>query len=64
MDAGYLVEYGNKSGLRDMIQYILDNPDEAQSKTQKAKEYIISNLSWQKQVENYEKLYKEVIEEV
>ena len=62
IDAGYLVEYGNKSELRDTIQYILDDPDEAQSKTQKARDYIISNLSWQKQVEKYEKLYSELIE--
>jgi len=60
IDAGYLVEYGNKNELRDTIQYILDNPAEAQKKTQKAKEYIKSSLSLAKGIEKYEKLYQEV----
>jgi len=61
IDAGYLVEYGNKSELRDTMQNILDNPPEAQKKTQKAKEYIKANLSLEKGVEKYEKLYDEVL---
>ncbi len=61
-DAGYLVEYGNKLDLRDKIQYVLDNPSEAQNKAQKAKEYIRSNLSLDKEIEKYEQLYKEVSE--
>jgi len=63
VDAGYLVEYGNKHDLKDVIQYVLDNPAKAQKKTQKAKEYIKSNLSLDKGIENYEKLYTAVIEE-
>jgi len=62
IDAGYLVEYGNKKELSDTIQYVLDNPTEAQEKTQKAKEYIKSNLSLDKGIEKYEKLYEEVSE--
>ncbi|MBI3040290.1 MAG: glycosyltransferase family 4 protein [Chloroflexi bacterium] len=60
IDAGYLVEYGNKGQLRDMIQYVLEHPAEAREKTQKAKEYIKSNLSLKKGVEKYEELYREV----
>jgi len=60
IDAGYLVEYGNKDELTSTMQYILDNPAEAQSKTQKAKDYIEANLSLAKGIEKYEKLYKEV----
>ncbi len=63
LDAGYLVEYGNKSELRDTIQYVLANPAEAKIKAQKAREYIKKNLSWYEQAGNYEKLYKAVIEE-
>jgi len=63
IDAGYLVEYGNKSELRETMQYVLDNPTEAGRKAQKAKEYIESNRSFAKEVEEYEKLYAEVIEE-
>jgi len=62
IDAGYLVGYNDKNQLRDMMQYVLDNPTEAQKKTHKAKEYIKSNLSLEKGIENYEKLYKEVSE--
>ena len=62
IDAGYLVEYGNKNELRDMMQYVLDNPAEAQIKTKKAKNYIETNLSMAKGIEKYEKLYKKVIE--
>ena len=63
IDAGYLVEYGNKNELKDTIQYVLDNPAEAKSKTQKAKEHIKSSLSLEKGIEKYEELYKELSED-
>lgn len=62
IDAGYLVEHGNKKELSDIIQNVLDNPTEAKEKTKKAKEYIMSNLSLDKGIEKYEKLYREVSE--
>lgn len=61
IDAGYLVEFGNKKELVDTIQKILNSPSEAVSKTQKAKEYIISNLSLEKNIEKYEKVYMDCI---
>lgn len=61
-DAGYLVEYGNEGDLKDKIQYVFDNPSEAQSKTRKAKDYIETNLSLAKGIEKYEKLYEEARE--
>jgi len=60
IDAGYLVEYGNKNELRDMMQYVLDNPSEAAIKTQKAREYVKANLSLEKGIEKYEELYQEL----
>lgn len=63
MDAGYLVEFGNKGELREKIEYILNNPTEAKNKAQKAKTYIESNLSMAKKVEEYENLYASCIEE-
>ena len=63
IDAGYLVEYGNSNELRDMIKYVLDNAAEAQSKTQKAKEYIKANLSMDSKIGEYERLYTSCIEE-
>ena len=62
IDAGYLVKYGDKADLMAKIQYVLDNPTEAREKTQKAKEYIKSNLSLAKGIEKYEQLYQEVSE--
>ena len=61
IDAGYLVKWGNKKELKDAMQKILDNPTEAMNKAQKAKEYIINNLSMEKNVEKYEKVYIDCI---
>ena len=63
IDAGYLVEFGNKKELKNTMQKILDDPTEAMIKTQKAKEYIITNLSMEKNVEKYEKVYIDCIKE-
>jgi len=63
IDAGYLVEFGNKSDLRDKMQYILDNQKEASIKTKKAKEHIKMNRSMVKRIVEYEKLYAKCIEE-
>ena len=63
IDAGYLVEWGNKKELKDAMQKILEAPSEAMIKTQKAKEYITKNLSMEKNVEKYEKVYMDCIKE-
>ena len=62
MDMGYAVEYGDITALRDMMDRVLNDPSEAQLKTQKCKQYIINNLTLEKQVEKYEKLYQDAIE--
>ena len=63
LDAGYLVEYGDKQGLVAAIQKILEDPSEARAKAQKAREFITANLSLTKRAEDYEKLYMECIQE-
>lgn len=63
IDAGYIVEFGNKKELYDIIQKILDNPVEAASKNQKAKDYIETNLSMTRRIVEYEELYAKCIEE-
>ena len=60
IDAGYLVEYGNKIDFKDTMQYVLNNMPEAKAKTRKAKAYIETNLSIARCIERYEQLYKEV----
>jgi len=61
MDAGYLVEYGDKNQMVRVIQSILDDPAKAKAKVNRAKEYITDNLSFTKRIEDYEKLYSESI---
>ena len=63
INAGYLVEFGDKKELTTIIQKILDDPAEAASKTQRAKEFIIENLSMEKNVEIYEKVYMDCIKD-
>ncbi len=63
MNAGELVEFGNKKSLAELIGGILDNPAAAKSKTQKAADFIKANLSMSKKIEDYEKVYLECIEE-
>jgi glycosyltransferase involved in cell wall biosynthesis len=59
IDAGYLVEYGNITELRDIMEYVLGHPTEAEVKTNKAKEYIKTNLSLERVVQKYESIYAE-----
>ncbi len=61
LDAGYLVNYGDKRQLSRIIQSILDDPKEAREKARRAKEYIRANLSLNKMAEQYEKLYREYV---
>ncbi len=56
-DAGYLVEWGNKIELKEAMQRIINDPSDAKIKTQKAKEYIINNLSMNENVKLYEVVY-------
>ena len=60
IDAGYLVEYGNIDEMVELMQYVLDSPAETEKKTTRAREYIRENLSLEKGIEKYEKLYREV----
>ena len=64
MDVGYTVDYGNVNELRNTMEEILNNLPEAHVKIQRGKQYIMSNLTLEKQVEKYEKLYQSAIEGV
>ena len=57
LDAGYLVEFGNKRELAEIINRILEDPSEARDKAKRAAKYIRENLSMSKRVEDYENLY-------
>jgi glycosyltransferase involved in cell wall biosynthesis len=63
IDAGYLVEWGNKSDLVDKVKYVLDNPDQAAIKTRKARDYLERNQSMSSRIREYEELYARCIKE-
>ena len=48
-------------GLANAIREIIEKPEEAKVRTEKAREYIIDNLSLDKQIGQYEKLYLEAV---
>jgi glycosyltransferase involved in cell wall biosynthesis len=63
LDAGYLVEYDNKTEMAELILRILEDPTEARAKVSQAADYIRENMSMASRIEDYEKLYIECIEE-
>jgi len=60
-DGGLLFKSGDAEGLANAIREIIEKPEEAKVRTEKAREYIIDNLSLDKQISQYEKLYQEVL---
>jgi glycosyltransferase involved in cell wall biosynthesis len=63
MQAGYLVNYGDGKQLVQTIERVLDNPAESKEMVRLAQEYIRTNLSLDKKVEEYKDLYRECIKE-
>jgi len=60
IDAGYLVEFGNKNDFKEKMEFVIDNQVEARVKTLQAKAYIEANLSIGKGIEKYENLYESI----
>ena len=60
-DGGLLFQSGDTGELVCAIRNTIGNPEEARARTEKAREYIIENLSLDKQIGQYEKLYREAI---
>jgi len=58
---GLLFQSGDARELADRIQEIMDHPDEAIARTEKAREYIIKYLSLGMQIGEYVKLYEEAV---
>jgi len=63
IDAGYLVELGNPQDLAERIQYVIDHKAEAVAKTEKARTCIMQTRSMASCIQEYEKIYQEVIRE-
>jgi len=63
LDAGYLVEFGNRKELAEIINKILSDPSEARNKAKKAAQYIRENRSMAGRIGEYEKVYTSCVEE-
>ncbi len=61
MDAGYLVNYDDNAQMVETLNAIFNDPAKAREKVRRAQEYIRANLSLDKKVEEYEKLYQQCI---
>lgn len=64
IQAGYLVNYGDRKQLVRTIERVLENPAESKEMVRRAQQYIRTNLSLDKKVEEYKDLYRQCIEEV
>jgi len=60
-DGGLLFRTGDAEDLARAIIHIMDNPEEARVRTEKAKGYIENNLSMDKGITGYERLYEEAV---
>ncbi len=56
---GLLFDTGNAGDLAAKITQVMDNPGEARVKTEKARDWIVENLSLENGITGYEKLYQE-----
>jgi glycosyltransferase involved in cell wall biosynthesis len=60
-DGGLLFKSGDAGELAKAITETIDNPEEAQVRTAKTREYIVENLSLENGIVNYERLYQEAV---
>jgi glycosyltransferase involved in cell wall biosynthesis len=61
LKCGYVVKYGDIKALKEDISYILDNPLESKMAAIRGKNYILSNLTSDKILTNFEKVYEDCI---
>lgn len=60
-ECGYLVHYGDVTGMSEKIKYALEHQEENEKMVQAGRLYITENLSWEKIVKKVETLYQEVL---
>jgi glycosyltransferase involved in cell wall biosynthesis len=60
-DGGLLFDTGNAEDLAMKITQVMDNPEDAKVRTEKAREYIVENLSLENGIVGYERLYREAV---
>lgn len=59
-NCGYLVKYGDVADLKDKMKMAIENPAEGEEMVERGKKYILENLTWDKVVEKFLKIYSEV----
>tara|TARA_E500000178_G_C16994393_1_gene742419 strand:+ start:659 stop:1807 length:1149 start_codon:yes stop_codon:yes gene_type:complete len=62
LNAGYIVNFNDHEQLSDTIEYVVDNQDEAVIKTKFGAERIRQDLSIEKNIIEYDKVYKSCID--
>ena len=61
MGGSYMVDYGNAPEFADVMNSILNRPDEAAEEVRKLRNYIEANLSMTHKIGEYEKIYRDCI---
>ena len=62
MGAGYTVDYGDTKQMVATVQSVLDDPSEAKTRVKAGIDYVYANLILDKNIEEYDRLYRECIE--
>lgn len=60
-NCGYLVKYGDNTGLSTKIDEILNNPDAAKKRVIRGQQYINANLTWDTTILKFEELYEDCL---
>lgn len=62
-DLGFTFQNKNYIDLKNKLLYLIENKDKVESVKPRAKEYVLSNFSWDQIADRFEQLYKEVLNE-
>lgn len=58
---GHLVAYGHVEGLTQMMEHVLENQEKEKELTERGKEYIYRNLSWERVAGDIERIYESIL---
>ena len=62
METGLLFDPGDEEDFEEKLNYLLKNPKEIRRMGKNARNFVNKNLSWEKVVKKYEKIYLKAIE--
>ena len=57
----FLIDYGDIKGLKEKMKFFIDNNQESKKMVDITRQYIISNLTWNKVVTDMERVYEDCI---